>query len=249
MRRLQVKNTLWEGGVRGAAVLWSPLLANKPRVATQKVHISDWLPTFLYAAGGNISELENIDGVNQWEALSEDLVSDRKSIVHNIDDIYGSASITLEEWKLHKGTNYNGAWDYWYGPSGREGSYNVDLVRTSYAGRAIDKLGLIPSTDKILSLREESTIKCNASIVPIACKPLLAPCLFNIEEDPCETRNLADLEPNVLAQMLDELERANRTAVAPNNKEGDPRGDPKYWGRVYTNFGDYDVPYNSADCT
>ncbi|CAK1578853.1 unnamed protein product [Parnassius mnemosyne] len=244
-----VKNTLWEGGVRGAAILWSPLLAKKPRVATQRLHIADWLPTFLHAAGGNISNLENIDGVNQWMALSEDLVSERKSIVHNIDDIFGSASITVEQWKLHKGTNYNGVWDDWYGPSGREGSYDVDLVLTGYAGRAINKLGLIPPVDKIFSLREASIIKCNSSIVPIACNPLLAPCLFNIEEDPCEIQNLADVEPSILTQMLDELERVNRTAVAPNNKAKDPRGDPKYWGRVYTNFGDYALPHTSADCT
>ncbi|CAH2062769.1 unnamed protein product, partial [Iphiclides podalirius] len=225
-----VKNTLWEGGVRGAALLWSPLFTNKPRVATQRLHISDWLPTLIAAAGGNVRELGDIDGVNQWTALSEDLVSERKSIVHNIDDIYGSASITVDQWKLHMGTNYNGAWDNWYGPSGREGSYNVDLVYTSDAGRAIDKLGLMPTREKTLTLREEATVKCNASIVAIPCQPLLAPCLFNIEEDPCEMRNLADLEPVTLALLVEELQRANRTAVPPKNRPGDPFGDPKELG-------------------
>lgn len=40
-----VKNTLWEGGVRGAALLFSPMLTKKNRVSKQKMHISDWLPT------------------------------------------------------------------------------------------------------------------------------------------------------------------------------------------------------------
>lgn len=53
-----VKNTLWEGGVRGAALVWSPLLvrgANGGRVAEQRMHIMDWMPTLYRAAGGNVS--------------------------------------------------------------------------------------------------------------------------------------------------------------------------------------------------
>jgi arylsulfatase A-like enzyme len=48
------KNTLWEGGVRGAGLLWSPLIKQPQRVARQFVHISDWLPTLLSIAGGNV---------------------------------------------------------------------------------------------------------------------------------------------------------------------------------------------------
>lgn len=49
-----VKNTLWEGGVRGAALLWSPLLEKPSRIANQTMHISDWLPTLYNIAGGNL---------------------------------------------------------------------------------------------------------------------------------------------------------------------------------------------------
>lgn len=48
-----VKNTLWEGGVRGAGFIWSPLIKEAQRVASQTVHIVDWLPTLYSAAGGN----------------------------------------------------------------------------------------------------------------------------------------------------------------------------------------------------
>jgi arylsulfatase A-like enzyme len=50
----QVKNTLWEGGVRGAGLLWSPLIVHPRRVSTQLFHITDWLPTLYAAAGGDV---------------------------------------------------------------------------------------------------------------------------------------------------------------------------------------------------
>lgn len=49
----QVKNTLWEGGVRGAGLIWSPLIKKRQRVALQAMHITDWLPTLYTAAGGD----------------------------------------------------------------------------------------------------------------------------------------------------------------------------------------------------
>lgn len=49
-----VKNTLWEGGLRAAGLIWSPLIAKKSRVANQTMHIVDWLPTLYRAAGGDL---------------------------------------------------------------------------------------------------------------------------------------------------------------------------------------------------
>lgn len=49
-----VKNTLWEGGTRVAALIWSPLLKNQQRVSNQYMQFCDWLPTLYHAAGGNV---------------------------------------------------------------------------------------------------------------------------------------------------------------------------------------------------
>lgn len=49
-----VKNTLWEGGVRGAGLIFSPLISKPMRVSKQMMHITDWLPTLYSAAGGDI---------------------------------------------------------------------------------------------------------------------------------------------------------------------------------------------------
>lgn len=46
------KTTLWEGGVRAAAFVWSPLLKKTRRVSQQLMHVTDWVPTLYSAAGG-----------------------------------------------------------------------------------------------------------------------------------------------------------------------------------------------------
>ncbi len=45
-----MKFSLMEGGVRGAATMWSPFTSSS-KVLDGLIHISDWLPT-LYAAAG-----------------------------------------------------------------------------------------------------------------------------------------------------------------------------------------------------
>ena len=80
-----VKDTLWEGGVRGAGLVWSPRLKSAPRVSHQMMNIQDWLPTLLTAAGATSSP-EDIDGLDMWDALSRDLESPRNIMLHNIDD-------------------------------------------------------------------------------------------------------------------------------------------------------------------
>lgn len=101
-----VKNTLWEGGVRGVGVVWSSKF--KPnsggRVSNRMMHICDWLPTLYAAAGGDVRDLgENLDGYNMWNSLLDDLPSPRNEILHNIDDIFGNSALTMSQWKLVKG--------------------------------------------------------------------------------------------------------------------------------------------------
>lgn len=89
------------------------------------------------------------------------------------------------------GTTYKGAWDGWYGPSGREWVYDVDGVISSTTAHAIASVGLGITTEAVRMLRENAMIKCpprNDSL-PI-CKPLVEACLFNVYQDPCEDNNL-----------------------------------------------------------
>ncbi|XP_012270493.1 arylsulfatase B [Orussus abietinus] len=241
-----VKNTLWEGGVRGAGLIWTPKISNPGRVAKQIFDVSDWLPTLLAAAGGDTSNL-TMDGLNLWGALKDDTESPRQTVLHNIDDQIGNAAISTNGWKLVQGSSYNGFWDSWYGPSGREGAYDVAAVIGSSTGRAISSIGLALTPDKIRSLRDQVTITCPPKNDNLPeCQPMKAPCLFHIYEDPCEMNNLAEENPDMLAKLQGELKRWNSTAVRPGNLPWDSKADPKLWDHLWTNFGDFTVMVNVA---
>ena len=45
--------------------------------------MTDWLPTFYSAAGGNVQDLGPIDGVDQWNSLRTYANSSRKEMLYN----------------------------------------------------------------------------------------------------------------------------------------------------------------------
>ena len=61
------------------------------------IHVTDWLPTFLSMAGAKTSSiLSNIDGIDQWKSLKQNVSSARTEMLYNIDPKPDS-SVKVEE--------------------------------------------------------------------------------------------------------------------------------------------------------
>ena len=65
------KNTMWEGGVHGTGFVHSPLIEKPGRISDDMLHVCDWFPTIYGLAGGNVSELTNLDGYDVWDTVSK----------------------------------------------------------------------------------------------------------------------------------------------------------------------------------
>lgn len=97
----QLKFTLFEGGIRGVACVYSRLIQNSSRISNELMHITDWLPTFYSAAGGNLENLEeNMDGVDQWDTIVSGKESKRESVLLNIDEVEDVSSALIGKYKL-----------------------------------------------------------------------------------------------------------------------------------------------------
>ncbi|GFO20218.1 arylsulfatase j-like [Plakobranchus ocellatus] len=112
-----VKFTLWEGGVRGVGLVHSPLLKKQGYVSKQMLHVCDWFPTLISAAGGQelLKNVTSLDGVDAWEMLSSNGQAIRSEILHNIDPTAVNAGLRVGDYKLLVG-NVNMDWDGWYPP-------------------------------------------------------------------------------------------------------------------------------------
>uniref|UniRef100_A0A3Q3KXT7 Sulfatase N-terminal domain-containing protein n=1 Tax=Labrus bergylta TaxID=56723 RepID=A0A3Q3KXT7_9LABR len=201
------KGTYWEGGVRGVAFVHSPLLKRRRRVSKDLLHITDWFPTLVGLAGGNISKSPGLDGFDVWPTISEGKESPRQEILHNIDPLHKplqppqpvwdtsvQAAIRVRDWKLLTGDPGHGDWVPPQVLATLPGPWwNLERAQTT---------SFKTSTHKTVWL-------------------------FNITADPCERQDLADQRPDVVQQLLARLVHYNQTAVPVYFPPDDPRANPE----------------------
>lgn len=99
----QLKLSMFEGAVRGAACVYSPLIDRPSRVFTQLFHIADWLPTLYSAAGGDTNDLEQLDGIDQWTAIRSAKNGRRTSLLVNIEEESNSEAAVMGHYKIVRG--------------------------------------------------------------------------------------------------------------------------------------------------
>ena len=198
------------------------------------MHVSDLFPTLLGVAGLKLDTNKlNLDGVDQWKVINKGGFQARKEVV-NLDNVFGFGMYMLNSYKLVNGSFGGGAFNTWLYPK-NDGGYNDPYsyaisVLNSQTSRAIystqRKYRL--NIDKILQLRQEATVKCGNQTKKNSCDVTKAPCLFNIQDDPCEENNLANEQPAMLNFMLKRYNEAVNSAVPSIRKSiPDPACDPK----------------------
>ena len=72
--------------MRGAGLVWSPLLGAGGRAHQGLLTIQDWLPTLYSAAGGRPGDLDAMDGMDMWPSLRGDHQPPRKTVGTNFFD-------------------------------------------------------------------------------------------------------------------------------------------------------------------
>jgi len=91
------KGSLYEGGLRAVAFAFWPRRI-QAGVVSELIHAVDLYPTFLRVAGARAEQPKPIDGVDQWDTISEGKPSARKEVLLDVEDFRGA--IRVGDWKL-----------------------------------------------------------------------------------------------------------------------------------------------------
>ncbi|KAH8411084.1 hypothetical protein KR222_001643, partial [Zaprionus bogoriensis] len=236
------KNSPWEGGIRSSAAIWSTEFERLGSVWKQRFYIGDLLPTLATAAGIPLNASVQLDGLDLWSALKYGYESVEREIVHNIDELQPYMAYTHGKWKIVNGSTSQGQYDGWLAERDRHqadpraAQYEQTIRNTSVWQQLQQLRGELPAVN-ISLLRLEATLECpEAASNAKACLPLVAPCLFDIDEDPCERNNIYEEHRNesFVLELWARIEQFGRQARQPGNKPADPKCDPRYYNNEWT---------------
>ena len=190
------KFTLFEGGIRVPAFVFSPLIDKPARIEESLVHVSDWYPTLVRLAGGDPDSINGLDGVDQMELISRGTSPPRNEILHNMYTLGNqvTSAIRVGDWKLMTGLWANCniySNPYFCGwippPDSTHLPPNLTNIPSSYLGSNVDN--------------QESDASCSAAPSP-SFYPLA---LYNIRNDPSEYYDVSDLYIGIVTELLVKL--------------------------------------------
>jgi hypothetical protein len=198
----------------------------------------------LFASGGEVTSLGEIDGINQWPSLLEETNDIRRNgTLLNVGDFDDMEAIIDGKYKLIRSTLKNGVYDGFYGEDGRGSPnppYNDTGVITSQVCKAIMALNANSSEDeqqlkdKIRNIRSEATVVCDGSrryyIGGPYCRSY---CLFDLNDDPCETNNLVFTYPNVTETLIKKLQHFKNEMVPELTSSLDRASNPYFFNNTW----------------
>lgn len=240
------KATLWEGGVRVPGFLWTarPLWRGPGSQYDHLFHATDWLPTLYEMAGGDVSKLAGIDGVSHLRSLRDPFADQpRHEILLNIDSKDGSEAIIQDSYKLVFGAFPDGTSQWLEIPGKRlPAAEEAELARqsciTCTAYQVLAMHGRSPSCGEAGSIYS-TPVKCgkrNSSTAP--CDSTLAPCLYDINADPCEYNDIANENPEIVRQLQARISAYKKGALKPVNLDQDPSAFPHNHGGAWVSWKD-----------
>ncbi|CAN8020189.1 unnamed protein product, partial [Ixodes persulcatus] len=191
-------------------------------------------------AGGDPSDLGDIDGISQLEALRRGTEVPRKELLINIDPVDNLSAIIEGHFKLVSGVVSGGVLDDWFQVPGNV-TWGSDRARreceTSVVAQVLRNAGhgvACGSGDGFYA----TPIKCDERGPRNPCAPTVAACLFDLSKDPCEYNNIAEEHPEVLRRLIGKLEAYRATSMPPGNLPPDPQADPALHNHAWAAWGD-----------
>ena len=181
-----------------------------------------------------------IDGFNAWDVLSTKQETPRRTeVLYDIHPVNSYAALRVNNMKIILGSQ--GMRNNWYPPP-----QNSQQEMTPNCGNAVDE-SLDPCMSELPALISTALHREVYTGTPIVvdcgerppnaltnCDPAIAPCLFDLDADPCEYNNLASFMPEIVTELLEKLAKYNATAVPQKDEPDDPNSFPIHhcgtWG-------------------
>lgn len=210
-----MKGTSWEGGIRVDCVIYAPFLPSGV-VRENLFHVSDWLPTLNTLAGAKIKFDRYLDGLDLSKMIQYGFGPFRTE-VETIDQVYKTTSFISGKYKLVNSTftlrKLEPTPDDWLGSNdniNHDSDTYIEKVLNSKVAKSLNDYVAPLAASAIQQIRSSLKLTCTEKIVE--CNITERPCLFNINEDPCERINLAD-DPKY-EQILKDMKQLLAARVA-----------------------------------
>ena len=216
------KAFFYEGGTRGTSFVYGDLFkARAGDVSKELMHVTDWFPTIYEAAGGNVSDLGDIESFSMLDLLTgKNLTSPRTEVLVNIDPMSDAVALKSGKYKYLRNPRdgYSESYDYWFQAPGKLPFSNETI--TPGHKKAQIQCGPLPTK---VDLSCFSQISQNVE------------CMFDVENDPCEYFNLID-NPTYESEknhLLERIQFWEKLQVPPLYPKIDQSANPNNFGYIW----------------